>query len=197
MKKYLIETYGCQMNVAESNAIELLLKGRGMESTDEPMDADVVIINTCSVRKTAENRIWGRLGFYSAVKKKRSQALMVTGCMASRLREELKKECPFVDYVVSNEDKAEIPDLILGKKESEKDSYSFLSSHYHEGEFSSYIPIMNGCNNFCSYCIVPYVRGREVSRDVESIVEEVKFLDSKGVKEITLLGQNVHAYHSE
>ena len=94
------------MNVAESNAIELLLKGRGMESTDEPMDADVVIINTCSVRKTAENRIWGRLGFYSAVKKKRSQALMVTGCMASRLREELKKECPFVDYVVSNEDKA-------------------------------------------------------------------------------------------
>ena len=185
------------MNVAESNAIELLLKGRGMESTDDPMDADVVIINTCSVRKTAENRIWGRLGFYSAVKKKRSQALMVTGCMASRLREELKKECPFVDYVVSNEDKAEIPDLILGKKESEKDSYSFLSSHYHEGEFSSYIPIMNGCNNFCSYCIVPYVRGREVSRDVESIVEEVKFLDSKGVKEITLLGQNVNSYHSE
>ena len=182
------------MNVAESNAIELLLKGRGMESTDEPMDADVVIINTCSVRKTAENRIWGRLGFYSAVKKKRSQALMVTGCMASRLREELKKECPFVDYVVSNEDKAEIPDLILGKKESEKDSYSFLSSHYHEGEFSSYIPIMNGCNNFCSYCIVPYVRGREVSRDVESIVEEVKFLDSKGVKEITLLGQNVNSF---
>ena len=185
------------MNVAESNAIELLLKGRGMESTDEPMDADVVIINTCSVRKTAENRIWGRLGFYSAVKKKRAQALMVTGCMASRLREELKKECPFVDYVVSNEDKAEIPDLILGKKESEKDSYSFLSSHYHEGEFSSYIPIMNGCNNFCSYCIVPYVRGREVSRDLESIVEEVKFLDSKGVKEITLLGQNVNSYHSE
>ncbi|MGN1189816.1 MAG: tRNA (N6-isopentenyl adenosine(37)-C2)-methylthiotransferase MiaB, partial [Candidatus Ornithospirochaeta sp.] len=192
--KYLIETYGCQMNVAESNAIELLLKGRGMEAVTEPMEADVVIINTCSVRKTAENRIWGRLGFYSAVKKKRKQILMVTGCMASRMRDELKKECPFVDFVVSNDDKAQIPLLIFGDEEEKCDKYSFLSSHYREGEFSSYIPIMNGCNNFCSYCIVPYVRGREVSRDVESIIEEVKYMDERGVKEITLLGQNVNSY---
>ena len=196
MKKYLIETYGCQMNVAESNAIELLLKGRGMESTSDPMEADAVIINTCSVRKTAENRIWGRLGFYSAVKKKRRQTLIVTGCMASRLMDELKKECPFVDHVVSNTSKAEIPSLIEGGEKEEGEKYSFLSSHYKEGEFSSYIPIMNGCNNFCSYCIVPYVRGREVSRDVESIIEEVKFMDKKGVKEITLLGQNVNSYRS-
>lgn len=194
--KYLIETYGCQMNTAESNAIETLLKGRGMEATSEPMDADVVLINTCSVRKSAENRIWGRLGFFSAIKKKREQILIVTGCMASRLREELKKECPFVDHVVSNDDKAMIPDLILGKDEAKGDHYSFLTSHYHEGEFSSYIPIMNGCNNFCSYCIVPYVRGREVSRDVESIIREVKEMDGKGVKELTLLGQNVNSYHS-
>ena len=194
--KIAFTTLGCKLNFAESSALGKALTQRGHIRAKQGEEADVCIINTCSVRKTAENRIWGRLGFYSAIKKKRSQALMVTGCMASRLREELKKECPFVDYVVSNEDKAEIPDLILGKKESEKDSYSFLSSHYHEGEFSSYIPIMNGCNNFCSYCIVPYVRGREVSRDVESIVEEVKFLDSKGVKEITLLGQNVNSYHS-
>lgn len=194
--KYLIETYGCQMNVAESNAIELLLKGRGMEAVTEPMEADVVIINTCSVRKTAENRIWGRLGFYSAVKKKRKQILIVTGCMASRMREELKKECPFVDYVVSNDDKAQIPLLIFGDEEEKSEKYSFLASHYKEGEFSSYIPIMNGCNNFCSYCIVPYVRGREVSRDVESIIEEVKYMDEKGVKEITLLGQNVNSYSS-
>ena len=106
---YLIETYGCQMNIAESNAIELLLKGRGMEAVTDPLTADVVIINTCSVRKTAENRIWGRLGFYSAVKKKRKQVLIVTGCMASRMREELKKECPFVDQVVSNDEKAQLP----------------------------------------------------------------------------------------
>ena len=182
------------MNVAESNAIELLLKGRGMEAVTDPLAADVVIINTCSVRKTAENRIWGRLGFYSAVKKKRKQVLIVTGCMASRMREELKKECPFVDHVVSNDEKAQLPLLLFGSDEERNDKYSFLSSHYKEGEFSSYIPIMNGCNNFCSYCIVPYVRGREVSRDVESIIEEVKFMDKKGVKEITLLGQNVNSY---
>ena len=193
---YLIETYGCQMNVAESNAIELLLKGRGMEAVTEPQMADLVIINTCSVRKTAENRIWGRLGFYSAIKKKRKQILIVTGCMASRMKEELKKECPFVDYVVSNDDKAQIPHLIFHSDEEKNDKYSFLSSHYKEGEFSSYIPIMNGCNNFCSYCIVPYVRGREVSRDVESIIEEVKYMDERGVKEITLLGQNVNSYSS-
>ena len=184
------------MNVAESNAIELLLKGRGMESVSEPLDADVVIINTCSVRKTAENRIWGRLGFYSAVKKKRKQLLIVTGCMASRMREELKKECPFVDFVVSNDDKSQLPSLIFNNDEEKNNNYSFLASHYKEGEFSSYIPIMNGCNNFCSYCIVPYVRGREVSRDVESIIEEVKLMDEKGVKEITLLGQNVNSYSS-
>ena len=193
---YLIETYGCQMNVAESNAIELLLKGRGMEAVTDALLADVVIINTCSVRKTAENRIWGRLGYYSAVKKKKKQILIVTGCMASRMREELKKECPYVDYVVSNDDKAKLPYLIFGSEEDKSEKYSFLSSHYKEGEFSSYIPIMNGCNNFCSYCIVPYVRGREVSRDVESIIEEVKYMDEKGVKEITLLGQNVNSYSS-
>ena len=193
---YLIETYGCQMNVAESNAIELLLKGRGMEPVTDAIAADVVIINTCSVRKTAENRIWGRLGFYSAVKKKRKQILIVTGGMASRMREELKKECPFVDYVVSNDEKAQLPYLIFGSEEKKKKKYSFLSSHYKDGEFSSYIPIMNGCNNFCSYCIVPYVRGREVSRDVESIIEEVKYMDERGVKEITLLGQNVNSYSS-
>lgn len=196
MKTYLIETYGCQMNIAESNAIELLLMGRGMEGTTDPEKADTVIINTCSVRKTAENRIWGRLGFYSAVKKKRKIVLIVTGCMASRMREELKKECPFVDYVISNDDKAEIPNLLFGSSDEKNDKYSFLASHYKEGEFSSYIPIMNGCNNFCSYCIVPYVRGKEVSRDVESIIEEVKFMDEKGVKEITLLGQNVNSYSS-
>ncbi len=196
MKKYLIETYGCQMNTAESNAIEILLKGRGLESTDNPDEADAVIINTCSVRKTAENRIWGRLGFYSAIKKKRPLKIVVTGCMASRLREEFKKDAPFVDFVATNEDKDKIASYLAGEEEERDDKYSFLSSYYKEGEFSSYIPIMNGCNNFCSYCIVPYVRGREVSRDTASIIEEVKFLESKGVREITLLGQNVNSYSS-
>ncbi len=194
--KYLIETYGCQLNTAESNAIEILLKGRGLESTDNPDEADAVIINTCSVRKTAENRIWGRLGFYHAIKKRKNLILIVTGCMASRLRDELKKEAPFVDFVATNEEKDSIASFISGEEKKDEEKYSFLSSYYKPGEFSSYIPIMNGCNNFCSYCIVPYVRGREVSRDTASIIEEVKFLDSMNVKEITLLGQNVNSYSS-
>ena len=194
--KYLIETYGCQLNTAESNAIEILLKGRGLESTDNPDEADAVIINTCSVRKTAENRIWGRLGFYHAIKKRKNLILIVTGCMASRLRDELKKEAPFVDFVATNEEKDSIASFISGEEKKDEEKYSFLSSYYKPGEFSSYIPIMNGCNNFCSYCIVPYVRGREVSRDTVSIIEEVKFLDSMNVKEITLLGQNVNSYSS-
>ncbi len=195
--KYLIETYGCQLNTAESNAIEILLKGRGLESTDNPDEADAVIINTCSVRKTAENRIWGRLGFYHAIKKRKNLILIVTGCMASRLRDELKKEAPFVDFVATNEEKDSIASFISGEEKKDEEKYSFLSSYYKPGEFSSYIPIMNGCNNFCSYCIVPYVRGREVSRDTASIIEEVKFLDSMNVKEITLLGQNVNSYSSK
>ncbi len=194
--KYLIETYGCQLNTAESNAIEILLKGRGLESTNNPDEADAVIINTCSVRKTAENRIWGRLGFYHAIKKRKNLILIVTGCMASRLRDELKKEAPFVDFVATNEEKDSIASFISGEEKKDEEKYSFLSSYYKPGEFSSYIPIMNGCNNFCSYCIVPYVRGREVSRDTASIIEEVKFLDSMNVKEITLLGQNVNSYSS-
>lgn len=195
--KYLIESYGCQLNMAESNAIELLLKGRGLEATENANEADAVILNTCSVRKTAENRIWGRLGFFSAIKKKRKLILIVTGCMAERMQEELKKEAPYVDLVIGTNEKARIPEFILGAPFEHSDKYTFLSSYYKEGEFSSYVPIMNGCNNFCSYCIVPYVRGREVSRPVEDIINEIKSLDAKGVREITLLGQNVNSYSYE
>ena len=195
--KYLIESYGCQLNMAESNAIELLLKGRGLEATENAGEADAVIINTCSVRKTAENRIWGRLGFYSAIKKRRKLILIVTGCMAERMQEELKKEAPYVDFVIGTNEKSRIPEFILGSPFEHSDKYTFLSSYYKEGEFSSYVPIMNGCNNFCSYCIVPYVRGREISRPVEDIISEIEFLDSKGVREITLLGQNVNSYSYE
>ena len=197
--KYLIETYGCQLNVAESSAIELLLKGQGLEKTEDADAADVVILSTCSVRKTAENRIWGRLGYFNSVKKKKygKVDIIVTGCMAERLKEDLKKDAPFVDAVIGTNEKDEIPAFILSKEVTKKDHYSFLSSYYEEGTFSSYVPIMNGCNNFCSYCIVPYVRGREVSRSVESIIKEIKFLEERGVKEITLLGQNVNSYKAE
>ena len=196
--KYFIESYGCQLNTAESNALELLLKGAGIERSETPEDSECVIINTCSVRKTAENRIWGRLSFFGHLKKqKKDYKIIVTGCMAERLKEELKKEAPFVDAVIGTNEKMEIVDFLLGENVLTRDKYSFTSSYYKEGEFSSYVPIMNGCNNFCSYCIVPYVRGREISRSVSEIIKEVKALDQKGVKEITLLGQNVNSYNYE
>ena len=191
--RFLIETYGCQLNTAESDAIETILKGRGFERTEDPAAADAVILNTCSVRRTAENRIWGRLGFYAAEKRRHPFRLIVTGCMAERMKDELMKEAPAVDAVIGTNDKAEIPDILLGAEAVHNDSYGFLSSYYKEGSWSSYVPIMNGCNNFCSYCIVPYVRGREVSRPVEDIISEIRLLEEKGV---TIIAPDVESFRS-
>ncbi|HPZ16392.1 MAG TPA: tRNA (N6-isopentenyl adenosine(37)-C2)-methylthiotransferase MiaB [Sphaerochaeta sp.] len=198
MKRYWLETYGCQMNVAESNALELQLKGAGFVPAERAEEADCAILNTCTVRKSADNRIWGRLGEFSRIKKSHPLTLIVTGCMAERLQEELKDEAPQVDHVIGTNDKQRIVDILTsadGTFDEQSQAYEFTASYYQEGEFSSYIPIMNGCNNFCTYCIVPYVRGREVSRPVDDILRELAFLDSKGVKEVMLLGQNVNSYH--
>ncbi len=197
MSSFFIETYGCQMNIAESNAIEALLLGAGWTASESPRDADLAIINTCSVRKSAENRIWGRLGDYKHFKTLKKQILILTGCMADRLGEEIKKDAPQIDYVVPVNDKLKILEIVGSCKLPESPEYSFTGSYYREGEFASYVPIMNGCNNFCSYCIVPYTRGREVSRPISQILEEVRFLDSRKVREITLLGQNVNSYDYE
>ncbi len=204
MKKYYIETYGCQMNVAESNAMETMLKGRGWVEASSPEDADLAIINTCSVRKSAENRIWGRLGAYTHIKAQKAKdneslTLVLTGCMAERLHDSVKNDAPQIDFVIGNNDKLKLLDIV-GDKEStpqESEKYVFTKAYHKDGEFSSYVPIMNGCNNFCSYCIVPYVRGREVSRPVDETLEEVRRLDEEGVREITLLGQNVNSYDYE
>ncbi len=206
--RFFIETYGCQMNVAESNAIEALLLSGGWEAASKPDDADLAIINTCSVRKSAENRIWGRLGAFKYYKTERAKVggkmvLVLTGCMADRLADSLKKDAPQIDFVVKNNDKLRIMEIAslaggsFSKSYSESDKYNFTRAYYKEGDFASYVPIMNGCNNFCSYCIVPYVRGREISRCPDQILDEVRFLDSKGVREITLLGQNVNSYSFE
>ena len=204
MGNFFIETYGCQMNVAESNALEALLLGAGWNAAARPEDADLAIINTCSVRKSAENRIWGRLGAYKYIKTQREamgkdMILVLTGCMADRIEEELKKSAPHIDHVVGNNEKLRILEIagVAGKTSAESDRYSFTRAYYKDGDFSSYVPIMNGCNNFCSYCIVPYVRGREISRCPQQILDEVRLLDSKGVREITLLGQNVNSYSYE
>jgi tRNA-2-methylthio-N6-dimethylallyladenosine synthase len=201
---YFFETYGCQMNKAESSAIEGLFIERGWEGASGPEDADMVVINTCSVRITAENRIWGRLGYFTALKKRRPLTLVVTGCMAERLKAGLKKRVPAVDYVVGTYQKAEFAGLIDSvQSESrleaipEEPVFSFSRSYHEKGQFRSFLPIMHGCDNYCSYCIVPYVRGREISRDPEAILAEMRDLASKGVREVTLLGQNVNSYRWE
>ena len=200
MNRYLIETYGCQMNKAESDALELELSGKGWKETELPEQAAAVIINTCSVRKTAEDRIYGRIGFYKKVKETNPDLkLIITGCMAERLGNELKKGTSPVDYVCGTFNKNRIVDFINNSvKDPDSSSvFEFQKLHYHEDSFKSFIPIMHGCNNFCSYCIVPYVRGREVSRGTSDILDEIKFLESRNVKEITLLGQNVNSYKTE
>lgn len=195
VETYWIETYGCQMNIAESNAIKTMLEGVGVVSASDEEHADIVILNTCSVRKSAENRVWGRLGNYSRIKKEHPMILIVVGCMAERLLDELKDDAPWVDYVLGTNDKQKVVEIATGVSDIDRDeNYTFLNSYYKEGDYSTFVPIMNGCNNFCTYCIVPYVRGRESSRSLESVIEEVKYLDSKNVKEITLLGQNVNSY---
>lgn len=183
------------MNMAEGNALDILLKGAGFIKTDDAAYADAVILNTCSVRKTAENRIWGRLSFYHHIKKDvHPVTIIVTGCMAERMKDELLREAPYVDAVIGTNEKMNIVAYLQGGGLESEDKYRFMTSYYNEGDFSSYVPIMNGCNNFCAYCIVPYVRGREISRPADEIINEIRSLDEKGVKEVTLLGQNVNSY---
>ncbi|MCL2245223.1 MAG: tRNA (N6-isopentenyl adenosine(37)-C2)-methylthiotransferase MiaB [Treponema sp.] len=202
---YFFETYGCQMNSAESAALALVCKERGWKEVPDSEKADIVLINTCSVRLTAERRAFGRIAHYAGIKKKHKPdlTLVVAGCMAQRLGSKLIEKYPQIDYVMGTSARSNFP-LILEAVENsaravfdlnEKPVFSFSQSHFKEGQFRSFVPIMHGCNNFCSYCIVPYVRGREVSRDPENIAQEIRLAGGMGVKEITLLGQNVNSYY--
>jgi tRNA-2-methylthio-N6-dimethylallyladenosine synthase len=204
---YFFETYGCQMNKAESASLEQLLTARGWAASDSAETANLIVINTCSVRATAESRIHGRLGWYTALRKQRGSAkeggftLVVTGCMAERLQEDLKKQFAVVDYVVGTFQKQHFQDIIDAIQNNrtleaidEEPVYTFAPLSLEKGAFQAFVPIMHGCNNFCSYCIVPYVRGREISRSPKEILEELDQLSAHGVKEITLLGQNVNSY---
>jgi len=191
------------MNSAESAALSLVCRERGWQEAAESESADLVLINTCSVRLTAERRALGRIAHYAALKKKSKKfTLVIAGCMAQRLGEKLKEKYPQVDYVMGTSSRSTFP-LILEAVENgrqvvvdidEKAVFSFSNFHMEEGQFRSFIPIMHGCDNFCSYCIVPYVRGREVSRDPQNIAEEIQLVGERGVREITLLGQNVNSY---
>jgi tRNA-2-methylthio-N6-dimethylallyladenosine synthase len=195
------------MNSAESAALTLVCRERGWTVAADGESADLVLINTCSVRITAEQRALGRIALYASIKKKRLAqghhfTLVVAGCMAQRMEKTLREQFPAVDYVMGTAARSMFP-LILESIEKgglaiaaeESPQFSFSSSHLEEGQFRSFVPIMHGCNNFCSYCIVPYVRGREISRDPQLITEEIRLVGERGVREITLLGQNVNSYN--
>lgn len=198
-----IETYGCQMNLADSELIMGILKKQGYEITKELEDANVILLNTCSVRENAEEKIFHRLDHLKNVKKKNPSAVIgVLGCMAERLRKSLIEEKKIVDVVVGPDEYRRLPEYIeyafggekgIGVKLSRTETYEDIEP-YREDGISAWIAVMRGCDKFCSFCVVPFTRGRERSRSLNSIVEEIKKLSSRGFKEVTLLGQNVNSY---
>ena len=204
MKKLYIETYGCQMNVADSEVVASVMQMAGYETTESLDDADAVFLNTCSVRDNAEQKIYHRLDALDAIKRKRPLIIGVLGCMAERVKDDLL-ENHHCDLVAGPDAYLSLPDLIaqaetghkamnieLSASETYKDVVPQRIGLGHK--IGGFVSIMRGCNNFCHYCIVPYTRGRERSRDVESILREVRDLRDKGFKEVTLLGQNVNSY---
>ncbi|MGL5273295.1 MAG: tRNA (N6-isopentenyl adenosine(37)-C2)-methylthiotransferase MiaB [Phocaeicola sp.] len=203
-KKLFIETYGCQMNVADSEVIASVMQMAGYSVCETLEEADAVFMNTCSIRDNAEQRIFNRLEMFNAIKKKRKNFIVgVLGCMAERVKQDLIEK-HHVDLVVGPDAYLTLPELIAAVEAGEKainvelsttETYKeVIPSRICGNHIGGFVSIMRGCNNFCHYCIVPYTRGRERSRDVESILNEVKDLVEKGYKEVTLLGQNVNSY---
>jgi tRNA-2-methylthio-N6-dimethylallyladenosine synthase len=206
-KKLFIETYGCQMNVADSEVIASVMQMAGYSMSETLEEADAVFMNTCSIRDNAEQKIYNRLEyFHSLRRKKRNLIVGVLGCMAERVKDDLINNY-HVDLVVGPDAYLTLPDLTAAVEAGEKainvelsttETYrDVIPSRICGNHISGFVSIMRGCNNFCTYCIVPYTRGRERSRDIESILNEVSDLVKKGYKEVTLLGQNVNSYRFE
>ena len=203
MKKLYIETYGCQMNVADSEVVASVMQMAGYKSTETLDEADAVFLNTCSVRDNAEQKIYHRLDALDAIKRKRPLIIGVLGCMAERVKDDLLQH-HHADLVAGPDAYLSLPDLIAQAETGHKainielstsETYrDIVPQRLHGAKIGGFVSIMRGCNNFCHYCIVPYTRGRERSRDVESILREVRDLRDRGFKEVTLLGQNVNSY---
>jgi len=204
IKKFYIETYGCQMNVADSEVVASILQMAGIEPTPHIQDADALFVNTCSVRDNAEQKVGARLEYFQSLKKKNKKLIVgVLGCMAERVQEELIQKYK-VDLVAGPDSYLDLPHLIATVESGEKAINVQLSATetYKEVvplklsgiKIAGFVSIMRGCNNFCSYCVVPYTRGRERSREVESILNEIRTLKEQGYREVTLLGQNVNSY---
>ena len=204
-KNLFIETYGCQMNAADSEVVASVMQTIGYQITENIEDADAVFVNTCSIRDNAEQKINSRLQYFNSLRKKKKGLIVgILGCMAERTKDELLKN-EAVDLVVGPDAYLDLPNLVgqaeLGEKAmnvepSTTETYKdILPRRLGNFSISGYVSIMRGCNNFCSYCIVPYTRGRERSREVESIINEIKDLQGKNYKEVILLGQNVNSYN--
>ena len=203
-KKLFIETYGCQMNVADSEVIGSILGIAGYESCDDINEADLILLNTCSIRDNAEQKIYGRLDQLNALRRGKNTLIGVVGCMAERVKEELIKQYK-VNIVAGPDSYLSLPELIAQAEQghaamnielSTTETYrDVIPLRICSKNVSGYISIMRGCNNFCHYCVVPYTRGRERSRDIQSILNEADDLVAKGYKEIILLGQNVNSYN--
>ena len=202
-KKLFIETYGCQMNVADSEVVASIMQMDGFALTDKITEADAIFVNTCSIRDNAEQKVINRLKYFETLKRKNKKLIVgVIGCMAERVKDELINEHG-VNIVVGPDAYLDIPNLIGTVEQGNKainvdlsttETYSEILPTRISKSISGFISIMRGCNNFCSYCIVPYTRGRERSREVESILAELRDLQAKNYKEVTLLGQNVNSY---
>ena len=206
-KKIFIETYGCQMNVSDSEIVVSIMQQEGYFYTEEITEADIILINTCSIRDNAEQRIWGRLTEMRRLRKQTpSLKIGIIGCMAERLKEQLLEGDLAVDIVAGPDAYRDLPRLVRDAESGGKGVNVLLSQEETYAEIapvrldkngvSAYVAIMRGCNNFCSYCVVPYTRGRERSRDAETIVAEARTLFENGYREVTLLGQNVNSYRT-
>jgi tRNA-2-methylthio-N6-dimethylallyladenosine synthase len=200
-----IETYGCQMNLADTEIVQGVLTSKGYELTNDIKKADVVLLNTCSIRENAEQRIYGRLGNIKTLKYDKPNLIIgILGCMAERLRDDLVKDKKVVDLVVGPDEYRRLPEFIdtafagekgIGVKLSKTETYDDLLPYRVDDDgLSAWISVMRGCDKFCTFCVVPFTRGRERSRTIDSVVNEVRELSKNGYKDVTLLGQNVNSY---
>ncbi|GFR33668.1 mitochondrial tRNA methylthiotransferase CDK5RAP1 [Trichonephila clavata] len=209
-RKIYVETYGCQMNVSDTEIIYSILKNAGFEIVKDINDTDVIFIMTCAIREGAEQKIWSRLNYFKTVKRKHDvmhahkMKIGVLGCMAERLKHKLIEKEKIVDIVAGPDSYKDLPNLLSLADEGQKAVNVMLSAdetyadimpvRINEMSKSAFVSIMRGCDNMCTYCIVPFTRGRERSRPVSSILDEIRYLSDQGIKEITLLGQNVNSY---
>ncbi len=204
-KKIYVQTFGCQMNVHDSEQMIELLKGHGYQTTEEPKSADLIIVNTCSIREKADQKAYSQLGRYGGLKRRKPGLIVgVSGCLAQQLGREFFKKIPHLDFVLGTHNIHRLPSVL---ETIERAGSPVVETAFHEtvpstgiiaipgkGTVTAFVTIMQGCNNFCAFCVVPYLRGGEESRKFGDVMAEIRMLAASGVKEVTLLGQNVNAY---